>query len=204
LTERPHREGRPRFTGISTFSDHLGRFEFRHPAEWFRTELDGALDGVIVGPDLADDATHFAVSVTDLGVSVVADDLPTLRDGFAEGLAALADLSVENSSDDTYNDIVKLERTLTFRDEASGETRKRRVWSMYADHWQFAVQYQGATVEEFGYWFPMGNYCFTSFQLPLALWFATDPAMQLAETQKAEAKKTEAKKTEAQAAGQRG
>jgi hypothetical protein len=187
LTERPHREGRPLFTGVTTYTDHLGRYEFRHPAEWFRSDLDGDLEGVIVGPDRADDATHFAVSLTDLGVSVVADDLPVLRDGFAEGLAALPELSIENSQDDTYNDIVKLERTLTFRDEASGETRKRRVWSMYADHWQYTIQYQGATVEEFRYWFPMGNYCFTSFQLPMALWFATDPAMKLAEASKAAA-----------------
>ena len=37
---------------------------------------------------------------------------------------------------------------------------------MYADTWQYLVAYQGATVEEFHYWLPMGNYCFTSFQLP--------------------------------------
>lgn len=177
MTERPHRDGRPHFTGITTFTDPLGRYEFRHPADWFRSELDGDLEGVIVGPDLADQATHFAVAVKDLGVSVTAEDLPVLRDGFAEGLAALPELSVEASQDDTYNDIVKLERTLTYVDEASGETRKRRVWSMYADRWQFTVQFQGATVEEFGYWFPMGNYCFTAFQLPMALWFATDPSL---------------------------
>ena len=47
---------------------------------------------------------------------MIADDLPALRDGFDDGLAALADLAVESSSDDTYNDIVKLERTLTFSD----------------------------------------------------------------------------------------
>ena len=49
---------------------------------------------------------------------------------------------------------------------------------MYADHWQYTVVYQGASVEEFAYWLPMGNYCFTAFQLPLALWFATDPAVR--------------------------
>ena len=80
------------------------------------------------------------------------------------------------SSDNTYNDIVKLERTLTFTDE--GEVRKRRVWSMYADHWQFIVLFQGATVEEYHYWLPMGNYCFMAFQLPMALWYATDPAVR--------------------------
>jgi hypothetical protein len=172
---RPERTGRPRFTGVTTFTDRLGRYEFRHPSNWFRAELDGDLDGVIVGPDREEQATHFAVAVSDLGVGVVADDLPALRDGFDDGLAALADLAVESSREDTYNDIVKLERTLTFTDGAV--TRKRRIWSLYADRWQFTVVYQGSTVEEFHYWLPMGNYCFTAFQLPMALWFATDPAV---------------------------
>jgi len=106
---------------------------------------------------------------------VKADDLPLLREGFEEGLTTLPDVSVSASSDNTYNDIVKLERTLTFTDGAA--TRKRRIWSLYADRWQFTVVYQGSTVEEFHYWLPMGNYSFTAFQLPMALWFATDPAV---------------------------
>ena len=175
MSGRPERTGRPRFTGVTTYTDRLGRYEFRHPSNWFRAELDGDLDGVIVGPDREEQATHFAVAVNDLGVGVVADDLPALRDGFDDGLAALADLAVESSREDTYNDIVKLERTLTFTDGAA--TRKRRIWSLYADRWQFTVVYQGSTVEEFHYWLPMGNYCFTAFQLPMALWFATDPAV---------------------------
>jgi len=179
MRERPERTGRPRFTGVATYTDRLGRYEFRHPSSWFRAELDGDREGVIVGPDRDDEATHFAVAVTDLGVAVTADDLAVLREGFDHGIAELADVSIENSRDDLYNDIVKLERTLTFSDE--GETHKRRVWSMYADHWQFTVVYQGASVEEFAYWLPMGNYCFTSFNLPLSLWFATDPAMRLSE-----------------------
>jgi len=176
MTERPTRTGRPRFTGVTTYADPDGRYEFRHPSDWFRDRLADDLDGVIVGPDRADQATHFAVAVRDLGVAVTAEDLSLLRDGFEEGLAALPDVSVEAVADTTYNDIVKVERTLTFTDE--GEVRKRRVWSMYADHWQFIVVFQGATVEEFHYWLPMGNYCFTSFQLPMALWYATDPAIR--------------------------
>jgi hypothetical protein len=176
MTERPTRTGRPRFTGVTTYADPDGRYEFRHPSDWFRDRLDDDLDGVIVGPDRADQATHFAVAVRDLGVAVTAEDLSLLRDGFEEGLAALPDVSVEAVADTTYNDIVKVERTLTFSDQ--GEVRKRRVWSMYADHWQFIVVFQGATVEEFHYWLPMGNYCFTSFQLPMALWYATDPAIR--------------------------
>ena len=183
MSDRPTRTGRPRFTGVTTFTDPLGRYEFRHPSDWFRTSLDGDLDGVIVGPDRDDQATHFAVAVLDLGVGVTADDLPLLRAGFERGIAALPDVSVEAARDDTYNDIVKLERTLTFADQTSDdqrEVRKRRVWSMYADHWQFTVLFQGATVDEYAYWLPMGNYCFTAFQLPMALWYATDPAARQA------------------------
>lgn len=176
MNERPARTGRPRFTGVTTFTDPQGRYEFRHPSDWFRSELDGDRDGVIVGPDRDDEATHFAVAVIDLGTAVTAADLDLLRDGFDHGIAELADVSIENSRDDLYNDIVKLERTLIFSDE--GETRKRRVWSMYADHWQYTVLFQGSTVEEFAYWLPMGNYCFTAFQLPMDLWFATDPSVR--------------------------
>lgn len=174
MTERPERTGRPQFTGVTTFTDPQGRYEFRHPSDWFRVDIEG-VDGVMVGPERGDEATHFAVAVTDLGVGVVADDLEVLRGGFDDGLAVLADLELESVRDDTYNDIVKLERTLTFTD--AGETRKRRMWSLYADHWQFTVVYQGSSVAEFDYWLPMGNYCFTAFQLPLALWFATDPVV---------------------------
>ena len=175
MSSQPERTGRPQFTGVTTYTDSQGRYEFRHPSDWFRAELDGDGDGVMVGPEPGDEATHFAVAVTDLGLGVVADDLEVLRGGFDEGLSVLADLAVESARDDTYNDIIKLERTLTFSEE--GMTRRRRVWSLYADHWQFTVVYQGASVEEFQYWLPMGNYCFTAFQLPLALWFATDPVV---------------------------
>jgi hypothetical protein len=175
MNQQVERTGRPHFTGVTSFTDDQGRYEFRHPSDWFRADLDHGVDGIMVGPDPDDEATHFAVAVTDLGVSVVADDLEVLRDGFDQGLTALADLTVEGVGDHTYNDIVKLERTLTFTE--GGSTRKRRMWSLYADHWQFTVVYQGSTVEEFDYWLPMGNYCFTAFQLPMALWFATDPAV---------------------------
>ncbi len=169
------RSGRPQFVGLTTYSDAQGRFEFRHPAGWIRAELE-ELDGVIIRPEADEQSTYFAVGVTPLEFGVVADDLATLRSGFDDGLAQLADAEIVDSRDDTYNDIVKLERTFTFTED--GHTRKRRVWAMYADTWQYLIAYQGATVEEFDYWLPMGNYCFTAFTLPQALWFATDPSMR--------------------------
>lgn len=175
MSQEKTRTGRPRFTGIRSYDDPQGRFEFRHPSGWVRSTLDDDLDGIIVRPEPDDEATYFAVWVTRLDVSVVADDLPDLRAGFDDGLGRLADIAVEAGSENTYNNIVRLERTVTFTED--GATRKRRVWGLYADTWQYIVAFQGSTVEEFHYWLPMGNYCFTAFNLPQALWFATDPAL---------------------------
>lgn len=171
-TERPER---PLFTGTTAYNDHLGRYEFRYPWDWIESELEDDRDGVMMRPVEADEDTYFAVWVSELEVQVVADDLPDLREGFEAGLAQLSDLETEKVDDQTYNNIVKLERTLTFAED--GAIRKRRVWVLYADRWQFLVVFQGSSVEEYHYWLPMGNYCFSTFQLPEALWFATDPSL---------------------------
>lgn len=169
------RTERPRFTGTTVYNDHLGRYEFRYPWDWIESELEDDRDGVMMRPVEDDQDTYFAVWVSELEVQVVADDLPDLREGFEAGLAQLPDLKLESTDDQTYNNIVKLERTFTFTED--GATRKRRVWVLYADRWQFLVVYQGSSVEEYHYWLPMGNYCFSAFQLPQALWFATDPSL---------------------------
>lgn len=170
------REGRPHFTGVTTYRDPQGRFEFRFPWGWEKSELDEDRDGLIVRPETDDDDTYFAVWISRLEIGVVADDLADLRAGFEDGLDQLGKLEIESSRDDTYGNIVKLERIFTFDD--GGEVRKRRAWGMYADTWQMVVVYQGSSVEEFHYWLPMGNYCFATFNLPFALWFATDPTVK--------------------------
>lgn len=169
------RSGLPRFSGIHTYQDPQGRFEFRHPWGWQESELAEDRDGLIVSPEDADDETYFAVWITALDTSVEAADLPVLKEGFDAGLAQLDGVEIESSDDKTYNNIVRLERVLTFVED--GVRRKRRTWALYADYWQFIVTYQGSTVGEYDYWLPMGNYCFSSFNLPLALWFASDPSV---------------------------
>jgi hypothetical protein len=183
------RTGRPRFTGITTYNDEQGRYEFRHPWGWERSDLEDDRDGVIVRPELDDEATYFAVWVTELDVAVVAEDLADLQAGLDDGLAELADLEVEKADDNNYNNIIKLERIYTFTED--GVTRKRRLWALYADRWQYLVVFQGSTVEEYHYWLPMGNYCFTAFQLPQALWFATDPSVSGGPTEAAARAKAE-------------
>ncbi len=170
------RSGLPLFTGITTYRDEQGRFSFRHPSDWIGDELADDREGVIIRPEPDDPDTYFAVWVSPLEAGVVAEDLPELREGFDHGLNALADVTVESSQDDLYGNIVKLDRLFTFTE--AGQTRKRHVWGMYVDTWQVLVSFQGSTVGEYDYWLPMGNYCFATFELPEALWFATDPELQ--------------------------
>lgn len=167
----------PWFRGTTTYQDPLGRFTFRHNSEWTRADLEDDRDGIIVGPDLeADPATYFAVWAAKLDETVEQADLPVLSEGFDNGLKALPDLVVDKSEDKNYNDIIKIERYIRFSED--GQTRQRRVWAMYATHWQLLVVFQGKDLEEFDYWEAMGNYCFASFELPQYLWFATDPELR--------------------------
>jgi hypothetical protein len=168
----PIREGRPRFTGVSTYQDPLGRFSFRYPSDWNQFELTEDREGVLFSPEDDEPQTYFAAWVSKLEANVVAEDLDTLREGIEAGLAQLAGCEVEVAKDDLLGNMVKLERTYTF--EEAGVVRKRRVWTLYVDTWRIVLVWQGSSVEEYAYWLPMGNYSFATFEIPEALWFATD------------------------------
>jgi hypothetical protein len=81
-------------------------------------------------------------------------------------------MTIESSSEEALSNLIKFERIYTFRD--GDVVRKRKSWLLYVDTWLMVVTYQGATEEEYAYWLPMGNYAFFRFELPHALWFATD------------------------------
>jgi hypothetical protein len=175
MTKRPG----PRFIGVRTHIDPLGRFNFRYPTGWHSFELEDNRDGVMYSPIATNPQTYFAVWVTKLDDSVVAEDFDDLCAGIAEGLSSLPGFELEAESNDFFGNLLKFERTLTFDD--NGTRRKRRVWLLYVDIWQIVVTYQGETPEEYDYWLPMGNYCFNSFNLPPELWFATDRELNGAE-----------------------
>ncbi|WP_020575950.1 PsbP-related protein [Actinopolymorpha alba] len=170
------REGRPRFTGVSTYQDSLGRFSFRFPSDWQQFDLAEDLEGVMFSPEADDPQTYFAVWVSKLDDQVVAEDLDTLREGTEAGLEQLANCEVEARKDDLLGNLVKLERIYTF--DEGGVTRKRRVWTLYVDTWRIVLVWQGSTPQEYAYWLPMGNYSFATFEIPEALWFATDRDLQ--------------------------
>lgn len=171
------RSGLPLFTGITTYRDPLGRFSFRHPSDWLRADLEEDREGVHVRPEQDDLSTYFAIWISSCDTHVTAGDLPELRRGFDDGMARLPGLNVEFASEDTLNNIVRVERLLTFT-ESGRSRRKRKTWALYVDTFQILVAYQGSTVREYDYWLPMGNYCFQTFELPHELWFATDPELQ--------------------------
>lgn len=170
---RPVRHGRPQYTGLTTYQDPLGRFEFKHASDWFRDQLADDREGAIFLFEKGVTDSYFAVWVTDLGERVRDSDLETLREGFDSGLRTLPDLQVEESDEELFGHIIRLDRRYTCTED--GETRKRRVRTVYADHWQIVLVFQGATVEEYAYWEPMGNFAFMRFDLSQALWFLSDP-----------------------------
>jgi hypothetical protein len=165
------REG-PWFTSLHQYSDPLGRFTVRVPGDWTEFELTEDREGKMFSPQDDEPTTYFAVWVTQLGEHIVAEDLDALREGVEAGLAQLDGITIEESRDDLLSNLVKFERIYTFDD--NGVVRKRRVWMLYVDTWTFVVVFQGETPEEYHYWLPMGNYSFSTFNIPHELWFASD------------------------------
>ena len=168
MTQRP----RPRFTGVDTYIDPVGRFSFRYPIDWHKFELEENRDGVMYSPEATDPQTYFAVWATLLDPPVVAEDQEDLRIGIQEGLAGLPEIKIESESEAVFGNLLKFERIFTFKDGEA--TRKRKLWLLYVDKWQIVVTYQGATPEEYQHWLSMGNYAFHFFTIPPELWFATD------------------------------
>ncbi len=167
-TKRPG----PKFTGIDTYRDPLGRFTFRYPSDWYEHPLRDGLEGAMFSPQAENPQTWFSAWVVDLKEKVVAEDLHVLRQGVEQGLAKLQDVQIEESKDDALSNLVKFERIFTFRD--GDVIRKWKQWQLYVDHWLMVVTYQGENPEEYEYWLPMANYSYHFFVLPEALWFATD------------------------------
>ena len=161
----------PRFTGVSTYQDRLGRFSVRYPTDWLRQDLEGQ-DGVMFLPNAEDAHTSLSARVVSLEEVVVSEDLEELKAGVSEGLAKLTDCRLESASEVVLGNLIKFERVFTFREDAA--TRKRRLWLVYVDRWLIVLTWQGSSEDEYEYWLAMANYSFATFTLSEALWFASD------------------------------
>ena len=162
----------PVFVGVTTYRDPDARFTFRYPMGWHELAPTGDQEGVIVSPESENPKTWFSVLVSKLPEPAVAEDLETLRAGVDEGISQIPGVSVEEGSDSVLGNLVKFERVYTFQED--GATRKRRVWILYVAEWLMVAAYQGEDEAEFEYWTAIVNHSFHSFNLPEALWFATD------------------------------
>jgi hypothetical protein len=168
MTQRPG----PKFVGIDTYRDPQGRFQFRYPSDWTHYPLQGDRDGAMYSPQSANPQTWFAVWVSKLEDQVLAEDFEILAPNVRKGLEQLPGLTIESQDDFRYGNLIKFDRTFTFRD--GDVTRKQHMWLMYVDTWQIVAAFQGETPEEYDYWLPMGNYSFQFFTIPNELWFAAD------------------------------
>ncbi|HMO58064.1 MAG TPA: hypothetical protein PKA05_18155 [Roseiflexaceae bacterium] len=168
MTVRPG----PKFTGVDTYRDPQGRFQFRYPSDWIHYPLQGAREGAMYSPQSQNPQTWYAVWITRLEYEVVAEDFEILAPNVRKGLEQLPDLAIEAQDDFIYGNLIKFDRTFTFRD--GDAVRKQHMWLMYVSTWQIVAAFQGETVEEYEYWLPMGNYSFQFFTIPHELWFAAD------------------------------
>jgi len=162
----------PRFYGVDTYKDHLGRFSFRFPTTWLRYDLDDDRDGVMYRPRDADEHTSFSAWVSRLEQPSVVEDLSLLQRSIDEGLGRLPACHIDVSDDVVLENLLKFERVYTFEDGAA--IRKRKTWIIYVDTWLLVPAWQGSSPDDFDYWLAMANYSFATFTLPDALWFALD------------------------------
>ena len=164
----------PRFYGARVFNDAKQRFSFWVATNWQQLELDEHREGAMFVPDPEDLDTHISVWVSGLSHRIRANDMPDLRRGLEEGLAQLPDCEVESRSDDTYDNLIKFERVITYGPGDPALRSKRKSWYLYVDTWSIVLAWQGSTIERYEYWLPMGNYAFGTFNVAEWLWFATD------------------------------
>ena len=189
----------PKFSGTEMYRDPLGRFSVWHASDWPTFKIEEGVpkargkkskarltaakkateeqplpvrEGFGATPDPDDPHTHFSAWVSPLAEKAGAEDLDELRQAVDDGLAALQDCSVELSKDDALGNLLKFERIYEFTE--NGERRKRRQWVMYVDMWLMCVTWQGSSPEAYKHWYALVNYSFNTFQIPEALWFATD------------------------------
>ncbi len=157
------RQGTPAFTGLWLHEDRKWRFKFWYPDGWHRFHLGEGHQGVLYAPDPEDCSTHFAVDVKDIGVRPKESDLPTLKEGFLEGLQALPGLQIEWQDAWVAGALIGLEAKYTFQEGEA--TRKRWVRLLYDGRRQFHVVAQGASPEDYDYWLPMLNEMMMTLQI---------------------------------------
>jgi hypothetical protein len=169
----------PQFSGICTYRDADGVFELRYPRNWNVFSLASGQDGIMVSPEAQAPQSYLAAYKQHLDERITLEDLDDLRLGLDGGVQDQFDCTIDNRSEDIFDNLMRFERIFTFRQ--GRVTCKRRLWVIYADRWQIVLIWHGATIEEFHYWYPMTNYSFLTLKLSDFLWFLTDRELATSE-----------------------
>lgn len=144
---------RPVFKGLSLHKEPYLGFSFFRPIDWHQFDWLDERQGVLFGPNTADNTTLFGVAVQDLGMEVTAEDMPDLYAGFIEAIEQLAESRIAWQEQWKIGGLIGIEAKYTYRD--GDKTRKRWVRVLYQDTRQITVTAQGATVADYDYWLPM-------------------------------------------------
>jgi hypothetical protein len=155
--------GAPAFTGVYLHADKVAGFGMWLPIDWTQFKMKRNHRGFLFSPYKDDINTCLLAEKHKLKFSVTVDDLPTLREGFHQGIVDLPGVEIE-SEDETLSDTVNLfEARFTYLD---GEIRRKRwVRNIYWGDGQLVVIAQGRTPEDFEYWLSMFYNTLTTVQI---------------------------------------
>ncbi len=144
---------RPKYQGLRKHVDVEGGYSLWLPSDWHRFDMQEGYHGVIYSPYPDNFDTSFSAQKIILDYKVTEDDVPTLREGFTAGLAALPGVEIESQDETVTSTLITFEARFTFLE---GEARRKRwVRNIYWGEGQLLLIAQGATPEKFDYWLPM-------------------------------------------------
>ncbi len=143
----------PIYYGEYKHVDRKGGYAVWIPAGWTHTKMKRGRHGHIFHPDANDLDTCFIVEKHKLKYSVTEKDIPTLREGFKQGLEALPGIEIEWQEETITELMVFWDAKFTFLE--GDKRRKRWLRNMYWGNGQLVLIAQGATPEEFEYYLPM-------------------------------------------------
>ncbi len=143
---------RPVYHGMKKHVDTKGGYSLWLPSDWYKFELESG-HGAVYSPYRDSHETRLSAEKRTLDYAVSKGDVPVLREGFADGLAALPDIQIESQDETITSTLITFEARYTFTDQ--GQTRKRWTRLVYWGEGQLILMAQAATPEEFQYWLPM-------------------------------------------------
>jgi len=155
----------PIFTGLVVYRNVQHHYSFLYPDGWHQFEFDTeGGQGVILSPYPDDVTTSISTEARDLGITLTADDLPTLREGFLEGLQQLPGVVVEREESESVGTLLALDAWCSYDGDDGGARRKRWTRLYYQGQTQLRMIAQGATIAQYDYWLPMLNQAMRTLQ----------------------------------------